>query len=401
MNYHSQILITLLSNAIRGQEPSIEINKTIDWYEVYEEALAHQVHTLIYPCVTRLSPKSKPDPELLSKWEKETMRSVSEQLQHIDIIGHVLDTLYQEGIQVVALKGLILREYYPEPELRTMGDADILVHREDTNKVGKILNSFGYEEGISSNKHIAYIHQYYPCIEVHWTLSNQENNKSPVFTGPIWQNTKKSDLLGNTTYILSDEDQLLHLIVHSLNHIYTSGFGLRQLCDITLFIEAKINTINWRKVKAEVILFSMYNFASSIFILCKRLFFMKIPNDFIDATINTSYIDMLLQDIIHSGVYGKRTPEREACSSILRFLHTQGSTRPFTGFHYKLSFLFPSSKCLGPKYNYAKKNPLLLPIAWLHRGIKNIRRKEFITQSSKINAIGKERAKLLHWLQLR
>ena len=40
---------------------------------------------------------------------------------------------------VIVLKGLVVREYYPQPEQRSMSDADIFVKAKDLNKSKKIL----------------------------------------------------------------------------------------------------------------------------------------------------------------------------------------------------------------------------------------------------------------------
>ena len=48
--------------------------------------------------------------------------------------------LFQEkNIDFIVLKGIYLRYLYPNPDLRTMSDIDILVHKEDLDKISEIL----------------------------------------------------------------------------------------------------------------------------------------------------------------------------------------------------------------------------------------------------------------------
>ena len=42
------------------------------------------------------------------------------------------------------VKGYYLRKLYPVPELRTFGDIDMLIHREDRQKVHELMLSLGY-----------------------------------------------------------------------------------------------------------------------------------------------------------------------------------------------------------------------------------------------------------------
>lgn len=48
------------------------------------------------------------------------------------------------GIAHMPVKGYYLRKLYPVPELRTFGDIDLLIHREDRQKVHELMLSLGY-----------------------------------------------------------------------------------------------------------------------------------------------------------------------------------------------------------------------------------------------------------------
>ena len=175
MKENSRILIKLLSKAIRNQEPDWdEITALLEasqvhWPTLYEEALAHQVHTLIYPMVSELKsikPSLAPDPTLFSQWKKETQTEAIRQIQQVQMIKEILKAFYKEKIPVIVLKGLLLREYYPNPDLRTMGDADLLTHAQDRYRIKKILKQFNFIENKVSNKHISYINKNHPSYNV-------------------------------------------------------------------------------------------------------------------------------------------------------------------------------------------------------------------------------------------
>lgn len=43
----------------------------------------------------------------------------------------------KNGIDYAPIKGSVVREYYPRPELRTMGDADVLIKENSVVRLNK------------------------------------------------------------------------------------------------------------------------------------------------------------------------------------------------------------------------------------------------------------------------
>lgn len=52
----------------------------------------------------------------------------------------------EEKIPYAFFKGYELRELYPVPELRTMGDVDVLVRDEDLERTAEVLCGLGYQK---------------------------------------------------------------------------------------------------------------------------------------------------------------------------------------------------------------------------------------------------------------
>ncbi|MDF2588851.1 MAG: hypothetical protein K0S41_2692 [Anaerocolumna sp.] len=416
MEEHSKLLIDLLSSAIRGLKPSSFILTQVDskhlhniWNDIYEEALAHEVHTLIYPILSELPSDLRPDNEIMIKWKRGTILSASEQIHHIEMVRMVLEKFHAEGIPVIALKGLVIRDYYPQPDLRTMGDADLLIKKEDIKKAKKLLREMGYVKGEMSIKHIHYYHQNSLSLELHWISIDQDGGKeSPNFTNQIWEHVEKTTIGGVPVLKMSIEDQLLHLTIHALTHLRSSGIGLRQICDIVLFLEGNSNNINWNYIMIKADEYLIQNFISLLLTLCDQLFGYEIPDMVSDTmcAIPDTIIDILINEIIHSGVYGRRTREQETNVRINKYINIANESTKTAGI-YKLqhivSFLFPSVQKLNYHYKYAKKLPILLPIAWMHRGINNIKHMDALKRlrRNEITTTIKARSKLLHWLQLR
>jgi hypothetical protein len=117
---------------------------------------------------------------------------------------------------------------------------------------------------------------------------------------------------------------------------------------------------------------------------------------------------MVIDYIFEGDIFGKRVKEREIAGTRLHFSkHSIGSG--FIGRSLNtLSLLFPSPKQLGDRYLYARKYPILAPVAWAHRLLYCIVRKD-LTPSQKKNYLFPDettkstmegKAGLLSWLQL-
>lgn len=405
MNASQQLLVELLSASIYKHKPIISNSEAIDWLSIHDEASAHQIHAMLYPLFVEPDFNCCMDSQLLALWQKETFLVANMQIQHIQQVCAVLDALNKQGIPVIALKGLILRDLYPHPYLRSMGDADILIHIEDFEQVRNILNEFGYKDGGTTPKHISFYHKDFPAIEVHWILTNQEAiDMTEKPAARIWENAVETTIVETPVLTLSPEDQILHLLQHMVSHLKGNGFGLRQLCDLILYVEANKHIIKWITVHQYIEECGISRFALTIFIICKNLFNMEIPHPSLyDSTIeNTPYIEALIDDILNAGVFGKKSEDREHSTKIIRYIEESNSNK-----RNALSFLFPSAKKLGYKYDYARKHSYLLPIAWLHRFAHNILSRHRIAVKN-IPFLSKHtfhtvkvRAKLLRWLELR
>ena len=146
--------------------------------------------------------------------------------------------LRESDIPVIVLKGACLAEtIYGNIALRSMGDVDLLVRREDMARVVQILGNLGYSAGYDYRieDELAVNHHLPPMkgprqltIEVHWTIVD-----APHFAAleekeiaKTWETRKGCGYCaGASVFMLAPEDLVLHLCVH---------FTMQHLCDIRL-----------------------------------------------------------------------------------------------------------------------------------------------------------------------
>lgn len=402
MNTAQKQFLKILSSAIYNKEIEFDPKEKIKWKSIIEEARAHNVTGLIYSSISRSEYLNTIDKKSLEQLKKETFLTGVSQIQHINQVSKVLNKLNNEKIPVIVLKGLVIRELYPKPELRTMCDADILVKEEDIEKVKDELNQLGYKIYSSDEKHIVFQHEDHLPIEVHWTLTNRKYyNGRPIFEYHLWEDIMKVKVGDIVACSLSYEDLAVHLCVHLAAHCTSSGFGIRQLCDLVLFVKTKGCFIDWLSFLNKIRICGIEKFTIVIFLICKELFEMQIPfeNSILS---NRENLYLLIDAIVNAGVHGKRSLSKMYGNQIAYYVHNNDGLSITKRI---IAQLFPPINKLPKRFDYAKKYTILTPVAWSHWFLYGIFNKEydFLNKLKLLSStlfISRRRNKLLRWLEL-
>lgn len=406
MNKTQTIIISTLTASIRGEKVANLNIDNVNWLDVFEEANAHNITALLYPTLKDISQYIAIDEGLISEWRKTSLLCGIYQIRHIKQMCKVFENFKEANIPVIALKGLVIRDLYPHPEFRSMSDADILIHKDYIEIADKVLLNLGYYKDSSIEIHSTYNHTNHLSIDLHWVLVNELHIKTVAdFDKTLWANTRTVTMNGLPVLALSLEYELLHLILHMASHLIKSGFGLRQLCDVVVFVEKDKDNIDWNLFFEKAKAYKIEKLVMTIFILCHELFSMDLPNkDSIQYFKRNQYIELLINELFSSGVFGKRNRIRLISTRLLHdnYTNNEKSTRKI---NFIISFLFPSPKKLSKKYFYAKKYPFLIIVAWIHRiayalGHNGLSIFEQIHSLYSTSTIARERLKLLRWLQL-
>ena len=374
-------IIYMLSAAIRKKNVKFRSDEKINWNEVLEESEAHKVTPLIYSSINRAEALNIMDESTLSTLKKNVFKSSITQSSHIKNVASVLERFNNAGIPIIVLKGLVVRDYYPIPDLRTMCDADVLVHEEDLEKVSALMISLGFNQIKEKDDHGAHIVFYKgsTVFEVHWTLINDRFFKGDKsFEDKLWDDAMDVTVGGVKTKSLSLEDLAVHLCTHMAVHLAYSGFGVRQLTDLVVLVEKKGHLIDWKAFLNKSKECGVYTFAIAIFNICNRLFDMEMPKEIKgEKNIKNKYIEQLIQDIFDSGVHGKKSNDRVFAAEFA-FDQGEGAADGSVSIIKKfMKLLFPPIRQMSDKYNYAKKFILLAPIAWIHHLIEGILNKDY------------------------
>ena len=171
--------------------------------------------------------------EVSQKFGKQQMLAVYRYQQSNYELERICQTLEAAEIPFIPLKGSVIRQYYPEPWMRTSCDIDILVHEED---IQKAMNRLSEELHYKINQR--YSHDYSlhsPSgvhFELHYTLmeDHRAGNSRPILLS-VWEHSKPME--GQKYhYVMSDEMFFFYHIAHMAKHFETGGCGIKPFLDL-------------------------------------------------------------------------------------------------------------------------------------------------------------------------
>lgn len=136
-----------------------------------------------------------------------------------------------ENIPFIPLKGLVLRESYPEKWMRTSCDMDIALRPEDMERAAGLLESaLAYRPKAMSDHDRAFISEDGVRVELHHTLIEND----PVLAS-FWDHALPEE---GCRFRLEPAYFYLYHIAHMAKHFRHGGCGIRPLLDLWLMERA-------------------------------------------------------------------------------------------------------------------------------------------------------------------
>jgi len=218
-------LWTLLRPEPRDGHPSLEPDDSA-WEAILRDANEQSLITLLYRSNQESHRTHRLPPSMHNRLKTEMARLTAKNMLLTAELTAILTRCRDRGLDCVPLRGLALAEHlHGAGALRPTGDIDLLVRRTDVPVIAGILAGLGYA-GMEHRPGFAGSFSYtlefvkdrhgWIVVEPHWTLAY------PPFTEAldmeqIWSRCRKGRVAEIETWLLSDEDLLVHLCFHILH----------------------------------------------------------------------------------------------------------------------------------------------------------------------------------------
>ena len=308
---------------------------------------------------------------IFSRYRNKSVQSVSSQIVHTAEFLQLYQKMGKAGLKPLVVKGIVLRSLYPKGSFRPSVDEDLLIAPEEK----EIFSAFLMRQGLfpsegnaeSDSYEISYLDSdTHLCIELHKSLfppdSNAYGDLNHLFDG-VLDRTVEVQIEDVKLRTLAPTDHLLYLICHAYKHFLHSGVGIRQVADMALFSNAYGGDIDWEHIYRACKSVNIETFTAALFqIAHKHLTMNEIPAPFVGIEVDEQ---PLLEDILSGGLYGTVDIDRVHSGNMtLDAVAAQKQGRRGSGVWHSL---FPGAAYLQGHFPYAKKHPILLPLAWAQR----------------------------------
>ena len=132
-------LVKILFAVLEGKTaPPLPEGRT--WEQVFEMSKHHGVESMAFAGVQELLEK---DGNLYREWEKRYAENLVQCFTQEEELKKIVQELTASGIDVLLLKGCLIRDLYPERDYRQMVDMDMLIREKDRAAAGEVMRRMG------------------------------------------------------------------------------------------------------------------------------------------------------------------------------------------------------------------------------------------------------------------
>ena len=147
--------------------------------------------------------------------------------------NNICNALETAEIPFLPLKGSVLRNYYPEPWMRTSCDIDILVHHEDLERaISYLMDNMNYVLKKRSIHDVSLLSPIGIHLELHFDLVEEwRANNAPRILRSVWENVQLHEN-SSCWYEMNDAFFYFYHIAHMAKHFEDGGCGIRPFIDL-------------------------------------------------------------------------------------------------------------------------------------------------------------------------
>lgn len=372
-------LLALLAHEIFDQ--AIDINaSTVNWSAVLAEAQRHKVTALLYPAIRSMDDV----PEAIFNKVCGTAIAVATASEAmLKEQRKILDLLEAHQIPCAVLKGTSVAYPYPHPELRTIGDIDILVDEENLDEACKALQADGFAPSYTAEKHLC-LQKGAVWVEMHRMVSVFPESEKGRFTRRYMtdalRHTQETEICGVRFPMLSGAYQIIALLAHMEQHLANSGIGLRQVCDWAVTAHALRNCFDGETLTL-LERCGLLRFAKIMTRLCER--YLGLPPCQWAADASDTLVDEMLTDILMGGNFQTQMVEHPFTAVLTDAYDIAGKGKTSLFRNY-IRYI---KKNLRKKYPWAKSRlwipvfSIFLPARWSVRVLLGKREKINLLQT--------------------
>ena len=351
MNVTQQGLVALMKSAVLQQSEPLPEGFCLQ--TALPLIKQHHIAALVYDGAERCG-LSRRDPAMAKLFQVYCSFLLASEGQMREI-GRIFRAFEENNIDYLPLKGCNMKALYPKPEMRTMGDADILIRVDQYRRIVPVMESLGFVQKYESDHELVWGSPELE-VELHKHLIPSNNRDMYAYFGDGWQLAVPS---GGSRWDMTPEDTFVFLFAHFAKHYRDGGIGCRYVLDLWVYLRANPE-LRMDRVMASLRKLKLDRFYGNISRLMAVWFEGAQPDDL---------SEYLTEFIFSSGSWGN--VEQRGAVQAVRNMQRAGSE---TGgkLRYLVRVVFPNLGAMQKGYPILIKAPWLLPVMWLVRILRRL-----------------------------
>jgi len=302
ISHENRFLLYCLQASISGDtgdKITDVISPPLNWEEVSASVSRHGIAPILYRSLANISKSHGIPQEVMVQLRAAYHGNLARNMYLYAELKRILEALREKDVEVIFLKGAALaKTVYGDIGLRQMSDIDILAQKEDLPKAVELLFQMGYglcknQEAQNQNIHIKELIKTYsrhvPALshpqgiqklDIHWTIPDSPFN---INTEDLWERAITIEINKTDVLVLSLEDLLLHLSLHTSVHHKFNYHGIKQLYDTAITINRYFNEIDWDQLRLRAYEWRTEKYLYLTLRLSREILGAKVPERILHA----------------------------------------------------------------------------------------------------------------------
>lgn len=228
-------ILALIGTVIREENASEDLKNALTPEAIeslFEESKHHDVTHIVAEALDRMGLLLEDD--LSERYQMERMYAIYRYQRTNYELQQICKIFERARVKFIPLKGSVLREYYPEPWMRTSCDIDVLVQKEDLERATELLvGELKYiNRGQASPHDIALVSQSDIHVELHYdTIEEGRAGQANEILSHVWDYAAPVEG-AQWHHALSPEIFYFYHVAHMAKHFEYGGCGIRFFLDL-------------------------------------------------------------------------------------------------------------------------------------------------------------------------
>lgn len=241
-----QQLLTMIVSGMFGTPADISLMDGCDWNEIVTMAEEQAVTGLLIDGMEYIPECLLPEKSLRQRLIRAAFMIEMSNRKNNKAVCELSKTLSENGFSHMIVKGQIIASEYAKPLHRIPGDIDVWIP--DEREAERAFEWAGKnfkcrwmpgekETSFSWNGTLVELHRRMADMQYRPYQHALQGTLSEGASTP-----KRISFYGREIMTLPDDIMLTYMLVHAEYHILNEGLGLRQFCDIAIFIKKHFTT---------------------------------------------------------------------------------------------------------------------------------------------------------------